>query len=134
MRQADKVIITCAITGGVHTPTMSRHLPITAAQIITQSLDAVEAGAAILHLHARDPETGRPSQDPKHFMAFLPQIHQATDAVVNITTGGGLGMPLDERLAPALLAKPEIASLNMGSMNFGIFKLAERYTTWKHDW
>ncbi len=134
MRHAEKVIITCAITGGVHTPTMSAHLPITPDEIAEQSIAAAEAGAAILHLHARDPATGKPSQNPDTFMAFLPRIKQATDAVINITTGGGLGMPLEDRLAPAHRTKPELVSLNMGSMNFGIFHLATRYTEWKHDW
>jgi uncharacterized protein (DUF849 family) len=134
MRQAEKVIITCAVTGSVHTPTMSDHLPITADEIAEQSIEAVEAGATILHLHARDPETGKPSQDPALFMDFLPRIKQSTDAVINITTGGGLGMSLEQRLAPAHVAKPELVSLNMGSMNFGIFNLATKYETWKHDW
>jgi uncharacterized protein (DUF849 family) len=134
MRQAEKVIITCAVTGSVHTPTMSDHLPITADEIAEQSIAAVEAGATILHLHARDPETGKPSQDPALFMDFLPRIKQSTDAVINITTGGGLGMTLEQRLAPAHVARPELVSLNMGSMNFGIFKLATKYKEWKNDW
>jgi uncharacterized protein (DUF849 family) len=134
MRQAEKVIITCAVTGSVHTPTMSDYLPITADEIAEQSIEAVEAGATILHLHARDPETGKPSQDPALFMDFLPRIKQQTDAVINITTGGGLGMTLEQRLAPAHVARPELVSLNMGSMNFGIFNLATKYETWKHDW
>ncbi|OYY70052.1 3-keto-5-aminohexanoate cleavage protein [Sphingomonas sp. 28-63-12] len=134
MRQSDKVIITCAVTGGVHTPTMSPHLPITPDQIADQSIAAAEAGAAILHLHARDPATGKPSQNPDTFMAFLPRIKQSTDAVINVTTGGGLGMPLEDRLAPAHRTQPELVSLNMGTMNFGIFHLANRYTEWQHDW
>jgi len=134
MHVSEKVIITCAVTGGIHTPTMSEYLPITPDEIAEQSIAAAEAGAAIIHLHARDPKTGRPTQDPDLFMQFLPRIKQNTDAVLNITTGGGLGMTLEERLAPSHRAKPEIASLNMGSMNFGIFKLAERYENWKHDW
>ena len=129
-----KVIITCAVTGGIHTPTMSPALPVTPDEIAQQAIEAAEAGASILHLHARDPETGRPTPDPAVFMQFLPRIKQATDAVINITTGGGLGMTLEDRLAAPLRARPEMCSLNMGSMNFGIFPLADRYQTWKHDW
>ncbi|WP_369805603.1 3-keto-5-aminohexanoate cleavage protein [Sphingobium sp. EM0848] len=129
-----KVIISCAVTGSVHTPTMSPHLPITPDQIATASIEAVEAGASVLHLHARDPQNGRPSPDPRLFMEFLPRIKQATDAVVNITTGGGQGMSLDDRLAAALTASPELASLNMGSMNFGLFPALGRYQTFQHDW
>lgn len=134
MRRAEKIIITCAVTGGVHTPTMSEHLPITPDQIAEQAIEAAEAGAAVLHLHARDPQTGRPTQNPDVYMQFLPRIKQGCDAVINITTGGGLGMTMDERLAAAHRAQPEVTSLNMGSMNFGVWKLAERYETWKHDW
>lgn len=133
MRKADKVIITCAVTGSIHTPTMSPHLPITPDEIADQSIEAAEAGAAILHLHARDPDTGKPTPDPDMFMQFLPRIKQACGAVVNITTGGGLGMSMEERLAAANRAKPEVASLNMGSMNFGAFQLADKFD-WKHDW
>jgi uncharacterized protein (DUF849 family) len=129
-----KVIITCAVTGGIHTPTMSPYLPITPKEIADSAIEAAQAGACILHLHARDPETGRPRQDPELFMQFLPKIKRATDAVLNITTGGGLGMSLDERIAPALRAKPEVCSLNMGTMNFGAFELAKRFTGWKHEW
>ena len=129
-----KVIVTCAVTGAIHTPTMSDHLPLTPDEIADQAVGAAEAGAAILHLHARDPRDGRPTPDPAVFMEFLPRIKQGTDAVVNITTGGGLGMTVEERLAAALVARPEVASLNMGSMNFGIFPAADRYTSWKHDW
>ena len=132
--KSDKVIITCAITGGIHTPTMSSALPVTPDEIAAQSIAAAEAGAAILHLHARDPQDGRPTPDPAVFMQFLPRIKEATDAVINITTGGGLNMSVEQRLAAPLLAKPEMCSLNMGSMNFGIFGLADRYTTWKHEW
>jgi uncharacterized protein (DUF849 family) len=131
---AKPVIITCAVTGGIHTPTMSPHLPITPPQIAEQALDAAEAGASIIHLHARDPETGRPTPDPEVFMQFLPTIKQGCDAVVNVSTGGGLGMSLDERLAAAIRAKPEMASLNMGSMNFGIFPMLQKYDSWQHDW
>jgi uncharacterized protein (DUF849 family) len=129
-----KVIITCAVTGGIHTPTMSPHLPVTPDEIASAAVEAAEAGAAIIHLHARDPETGRPSQDPELFMRFLPRIKQATDAVLNLTTGGGIGMTLEERLAPAHRAKPEVTSLNMGSMNFSVAQLAAKYSEWKHDW
>jgi uncharacterized protein (DUF849 family) len=131
---AGKVIISVAITGGIHTPTMSDALPITPAQIAEQSIAAAEAGAAILHLHARDPIDGRPTPDPKVFMDFLPLIKQSCNAVLNITTGGGLNMTVDQRLAAPLVAKPEMCSLNMGSMNFGIFPLADRYKSWKHSW
>ncbi|MCE8007042.1 3-keto-5-aminohexanoate cleavage protein [Aestuariivita sp.] len=128
------VIITCAPTGGIHTPTMTPHLPITPADIATASIEAAEAGASIIHLHARDPETGKPDARPETFKQFLPVIKQATDAVMNITTGGGLGMTMEERLRAAVAASPEMASLNMGSINFGIFPLLEKYSGWKHDW
>lgn len=113
---------------------MSPHLPITPDQIAHSAIEAAEAGAAILHLHARDPTNGKPSQDPNLFMQFLPRIKQATDAVLNLTTGGGIGMSLEERLAPAHRAHPEVTSLNMGSMNFSVSQLAQKYDTWKHDW
>jgi uncharacterized protein (DUF849 family) len=129
-----KIIISCAVTGAIHTPSMSEYLPITPQQIAEQAIAAAEAGAAILHLHARNPEDGSPTPDPAVFMQFLPVIKQSTDAVVNITTGGGLGMTLDERLAAPLLAKPEMCSLNMGSMNFNIAPSAARVKTWKHAW
>ncbi len=129
-----KVIITCAVTGGIHTPTMSPHLPITPQEIAASAIEAAEAGASIIHLHARDPETGRPRQDPDLFMQFLPRIKQSTDAVLNLTTGGGLGMTLEERLAPAHRAKPEVTSLNMGSMNFSVAQLGAKFKDWKHDW
>ncbi|MDH3233661.1 MAG: 3-keto-5-aminohexanoate cleavage protein [Alphaproteobacteria bacterium] len=130
----NKVIISCAVTGGIHTPTMSNALPVTPTEIAQQSIEAAEAGAAIIHLHARDPETGAPTPDPDVFMQFLPRIKQASDAVVNITTGGGLNMTLEERLAAPLKAKPEMCSLNMGSLNFAIFPMADKYKSWKHDW
>ncbi|GAB4271028.1 MAG: 3-keto-5-aminohexanoate cleavage protein [Pararhodobacter sp.] len=117
---AAKVIITCAVTGSIHTPSMSPHLPVTPQQITEAAVGAAQAGASVVHLHARDPETGRPVQTPEAFMAFLPHIKQQTDAIVNITTGGGLGMSMEERLAPALRAEPELASMNMGSFNFNI--------------
>jgi len=129
-----KVIITCAITGGIHTPTMSDALPITPSEIAEQAIAAAEAGAAILHLHARDPVDGRPSPDPALFMQFLPRIKQSCDAVLNVTTGGGLNMTVDERLAAPLAASPEMCSLNMGSMNFALHPLAKRYSDWKHAW
>lgn len=131
---AKSVIITCAVTGGIHTPTMSEHLPVTPAEIATASIEAAEAGASIIHLHARDPENGKPDPRPETFMQFLPVIKQSTDAVVNISTGGGLGMTIDERLSAATTASPEMASLNMGSLNFGIFPMLEKYSSWKHDW
>ena len=134
MRKKSKAIITCAITGSIHTPSMSPHLPVTADEIATQAVDAAAAGASILHLHARDPETGRPSGAPDLFKRFLPRIKQACDAVVNITTGGGQGMTIDERLAAAETFSPEMTSLNMGSMNFGLFPMLARYGEFKHDW
>ncbi len=130
----NKVIITCAVTGSIHTPTMSPHLPVTPSEIAEQAVAAAEAGAAILHLHARTPDSGLPTADPDVFMEFLPRIKQATDAVLNITTGGGANMTLEDRLAAPLRARPEMCSLNMGSMNFGIFPLARRYDEWQHDW
>jgi len=129
-----KIIISCAVTGAIHTPTMSEFLPVTPDEIASQAIGAAEAGAAILHLHARDPKTGAPTPDHAVFMQFLPRIKQATDAVVNITTGGGLKMTVDERLEAPLKLKPEMCSLNMGSMNFALFPIVERYKTWKHDW
>ena len=134
MAPARKVIITCAITGSVHTPTMSPHLPITPDEIARESVAAAEAGASIIHLHARDPEDGRPSPDPALFMQFLPRIKQQTGAVLNITTGGGLGMPIEERLAATKAVKPEMCTLNMGSMNFGIFGMVDKFDTWKQPW
>jgi len=128
------VIITCAATGGIHTPTMSPYLPVTPKEIADAALGAAEAGASIIHLHARHPETGKPDYRPETFMEFLPVIKEGCDAVVNVSTGGGLGMTIDERLAAALHSSPEMASLNMGSLNFGIFPLAEKYTEWKFDW
>jgi uncharacterized protein (DUF849 family) len=129
-----KVVITCAVTGSIHTPTMSPYLPLTPDEVAAQAIEAAEAGAAILHLHARDPKDGRPTPDPGVFMQFLPRIKQATDAVVNITTGGGHGMTLAERLAAPLAASPEMCSLNMGSMNFGLYPMLNRYKEFKYDW
>lgn len=131
---SNKVIITCAVTGSIHTPTMSPHLPITPDEIAEQGLAAVEAGAAILHLHARDPETGQPTADPDVFMQFLPRIREQSDAIINITTGGSSLMTLEERLAAPNLAEPEMASLNMGSMNFGLFPMKRRHDEWRFDW
>ncbi|KQP17838.1 3-keto-5-aminohexanoate cleavage protein [Pseudorhodoferax sp. Leaf267] len=130
----DKVIISCAVTGSVHTPSMSPYLPLTPEQIAQQAIDAAEAGAAILHLHARDPADGRPSADPAVFAQFVPRIRAATDAVINITTGGSTRMTLQERLAYPLQLKPEMCSLNMGSMNFSIHPAARRINAWQHDW
>ena len=129
-----KIIISCAITGGIHTPSMSPYLPITPEQIASESIAAAEAGAAIIHLHARNPETGEPTPDPAMFMRFLPIIKQSTDAVLNITTGGGLNMSLEERLAAPMAAKPEMCSLNMGSMNFNISDAGARVKEWKFAW
>ena len=133
-RKSSKVIITCAVTGSIHTPSMSEYLPVTPSQIAESGIAAAEAGAAILHLHARDPETGKPSQDPKLYEQFLPRIKQSTDAVVNITTGGSMHMTVEERMAPVALFKPEVASLNMGSMNFGLYPMLNRFTEFKHAW
>ncbi|OLL30954.1 3-keto-5-aminohexanoate cleavage protein [Burkholderia sp. SRS-W-2-2016] len=129
-----KVIISCAVTGATHTPSMSEHLPLTPAQIAAQSIEAAEAGAAILHLHARDPVDGRPTPSPEVFRQFVPQIVAATDAVINITTGGSTRMTLAERLAYPRIAKPEMCSLNMGSMNFSIHPIAQRISSWRYDW
>lgn len=130
----DKVIISCAVTGSVHTPTMSPYLPLTPDDIAQQAIDAAVAGAAILHLHARDPGDGRPTADPAVFDRFVPRIKAATDAVINITTGGSTRMTLDERLAYPLQAQPEMCSLNMGSMNFSIHPAARKIEQWRHDW
>ncbi len=129
-----KVIITCAITGSIHTPTMSPHLPITPEEIISEALAAAEAGAAILHLHARDTENGKPDQSPEGFARFLPRIKQSCNAALNITTGGSPFMKVEERALPAATFKPEVASLNMGSMNFGLYHMAEKFETFKYDW
>jgi uncharacterized protein (DUF849 family) len=129
-----KVIITCAVTGSVHTPTMTPYLPITPDQIAQGSIEAAEAGASIIHLHARDPKDGRPTPNPDVFMQFLPRIKQSCDSVINITTGGSLGMTMEDRLAAPLRAKPELCSLNMGSMNFGIFHITQKIDQWQHEW
>ena len=128
------VIITCAITGSIHTPTMSPHLPVTPEQIAEQAIGAAEAGAAILHLHARDPKDGKPTPNPDVFLQFLPRIKEGCEAVINITTGGGHGMTVDERLRGSLRLKPEMSSLNMGSMNFGLYPMLTRYDEFRYDW
>jgi uncharacterized protein (DUF849 family) len=129
-----KIIITCAVTGSIHTPSMTPYLPITGEQIAENSIDAAEAGASILHLHTRDPVDGRPSASAAHFMAFLPVIKQRSDAVINLTTGGSATMTLDQRLEAPLQVEPEMCSLNMGSMNFALYPAVERITDWKYDW
>jgi len=129
-----KVIITCAVTGSIHTPSMSKYLPVTADEIANAAIGAAEAGAAVLHLHARNPATGEPDQTVAAYEPFLKAIKQRTDAVINITTGAGHGMTLEQRLEPARLFAPEVASLNMGSMNFGLFPMLNRYKDFKHDW
>lgn len=134
MSQSKKIIITCAVTGAIHTPSMSQYLPLTPADIAAQAIDAANAGAAILHLHARDPKDGRPSADPDVFAQILSPIKAETDAVINITSGGSTKMTLAERLAPPLRFKPEMASLNMGSMNFSIHPVASKIKSWKYDW
>lgn len=129
-----KVIVTCAITGSIHTPSMSPHIPVTPKEIADAAIEAHAAGASIVHLHARDPKDGRPSQDVELFKQFLPQIKNACDVVINLTTGGASTMSIQERLRPALEMKPEVASLNMGSMNFGLYEMLGRYPNLKHDW
>jgi uncharacterized protein (DUF849 family) len=129
-----KVIITCAVTGSIHTPSMSPHLPITPAEIADAAVGAAEAGAAIVHLHARDPVDGHPTQDPKYFREFAPSIRSRSNVVINFTTGGAATMPIEERLQPALQLKPEVASLNMGSMNFGLYPMLGRFKEFRHEW
>ncbi len=129
-----KVIITCAVTGSIHTPSMSPYLPVTPEEIAAAAIGAAKAGAAIVHLHARNPRDGSPTQDPAVFKQFLPKIKAASDVVVNLTTGGAPTMSIEERLQPALRLKPEVASLNMGSMNFGLYEMLGRYKEFKHDW
>ena len=133
-KKSNKVIITCAVTGSIHTPSMSPHLPVTAEEISDAAIGAAEAGAAIIHLHARDPESGIPDQSVEAYRNILPVIKQRTNAVMNITTGGSTLMTTDERLGPALHYKPEVASLNMGSMNFGLFPMLQRFDSFEHDW
>ena len=134
MAASRKVIITCAVTGSIHTPSMSPHLPVTPKEIADAAVAAAEAGAAIVHLHARDPVDGHPTQDPKYFREFAPEIKRRSDVVVNFTTGGAATMTIDERLQPALQLKPEVASLNMGSMNFGLFPMLQRFKEFRHAW
>ena len=133
-KEKRKVIITCAVTGAIHTPSMSPYLPVTPSEIATAAISAAEAGASILHLHARDPETGKPTQDPSVFEKFLPRIKQSTDAVINITTGGSPHMTVEERMLPATKFKPEVASLNMGSMNFGLYPMLDRFDHFENEW
>jgi uncharacterized protein (DUF849 family) len=129
-----KIIISCAITGSIHTPSMSPHLPVTGAEIAGQAIAAAEAGAAILHLHARDPASGRPSADPRHWEGFLPRILAESAAVVNMSTGGSATMTMEQRLEAPKRFAPEMCSLNMGTMNFALYPLAARITQWRHDW
>jgi uncharacterized protein (DUF849 family) len=134
MPKPNKVIITCAVTGSIHTPSMSPYLPVTAREIEEAAVGAIEAGAAIVHLHARDPVDGRPSQQVELFRDFVGNIKRRTNGVINITTGGSQTMTVEERLQPALQLKPEVASLNMGSMNFALFPMLGKYKSFKHDW
>ncbi len=134
MARRGKVIVSCAVTGSIHVPTLSEYLPITPEEIADGAIGAAEAGAAIVHLHARDPVNGRPTPDPEIFAQFLPKIRHGCDAVINITTGGGQGMTLEERSAAARVFKPELCSLNMGSMNFGLFPVLDRVAEFKHSW
>lgn len=133
-RKSRKVIITCAVTGSIHTPSMSPHLPITPDEIASEAIAAAESGAAVIHLHARNPQDGRPTQDPEIYGQFLPRIKQASDAVLNITSGGAVTLTLEERLRPAAKYAPEVASLNMGTMNFGLYPMLSRFTEFQHDW
>ncbi|PZX14912.1 uncharacterized protein (DUF849 family) [Palleronia aestuarii] len=134
MAKPRKVIVTCAVTGAIHTPSMSKALPVTASEIAEAAIGAAEAGAAIVHLHARNPEDGRPDQSPEAFAPFLGVIKQRSDCVVNITTGGAPTMPIEERVRPAATYQPEVASLNMGSMNFGLFQMLKRFPDLEHQW
>lgn len=134
MARNRKVIITCAVTGAIHTPSMSPYLPVTAQEIADAAIEAAEAGAALVHVHARDPVTGKPDQSPEAFEPFLKVIKQRSDCVINITTGGAPTMGVEERLRPCAVLKPEVASLNMGSMNFGLYPMLGRFKEFKHDW
>lgn len=134
VKEKRKVIITCAITGAIHTPSMSKYLPVTPNEIADAAILAAQAGASILHLHARDPENGKPTQNPEIFKKFLPLIIKETDAVINITTGGSPHMTVQERMIPASIFKPELASLNMGSMNFGLYPMLDRFSEFNHTW
>ena len=132
--RTNKVIISCALTGGIHTPTMSPALPVSPDMLAEQGVAASQAGAAVLHVHARDPRDGRPTPDPAAYMAFLPRLKAGCEAIINVTTGGGLNMTVDDRLKAPLMLRPEMCSLNMGSMNFAIYPLADRYQSWKYEW
>ena len=132
--RTNKVIISCALTGGIHTPTMSPALPVSPDMLAEQGVAASQAGAAVLHVHARDPRDGRPTPDPAAYMAFLPRLKEGCEAIINVTTGGGLNMTVDDRLKAPLMLRPEMCSLNMGSMNFAIYPLADRYQSWKYEW
>src|SRR5258708_355610 len=134
MLDSDKIIITCAVTGSIHTPSMSPYLPVSAQEIAQAAIEAAKAGAAIVHLHARDPRDGRPDQSPEAFEPFLKLIKQQSDVVINLTTGGSPYMSVEERVRPAAVWKPEVASLNMGSMNFGLFPLLKRFKNFRHEW
>lgn len=133
-RAPRKVLVTCAVTGAIHTPSMSPHLPVTPEEIAQAAIEAAEAGASIVHLHARDPADGRPTQDPAMFLRFLPAIRSKSDVVINLTTGGAPTMTVEERMRPAVELAPEVASLNMGSMNFGLYEMLDRYKSFRHDW
>jgi uncharacterized protein (DUF849 family) len=134
MKAARKIIITCAVTGSIHTPSMSPHLPVSPQEIADAALGAAEAGAAIVHLHARNPQDGRPEQTTEAFLRFLPRIKQASDVVINLTTGGAPTMGVEERMKPAVELAPEVASLNLGSMNFGLYEMLDRYKDFRYDW
>jgi uncharacterized protein (DUF849 family) len=134
MAETRKVIITCAVTGSIHTPSMSKYLPVSLQEISEAAIGAAEAGAAIVHLHTRDPRDGRPSQNPEHFVPILETLKHSTNAVINLTTGGSPHMTVAERMRPAMEFKPELASLNMGSMNFGLFPMLERFKEFEYDW
>ncbi|MCH1867822.1 3-keto-5-aminohexanoate cleavage protein [Nocardioides sp. CFH 31398] len=127
-------ILTCAPTGAIHTPSMSPYLPVTVEEIATAALEAAEGGAAIVHLHVRDPEDGHPVQDVGLFRDLLARIADASDVVVNLTTGGSPHMTVEERVAPAVQLAPELASLNMGTMNFGLYPMLDRFTDLRHEW
>ena len=133
-KEKRKVIITCAVTGAIHTPSMSKYLPVSPNEIADAAILAADAGASILHLHARDPSNGKPTQDPAVFEQILPKIKKETDAVINITTGGSPHMTVEERMMPASVFKPELASLNMGSMNFGLYPMLDRFSEFEHTW
>ncbi len=135
MAKPNKVIITCAITGAIHTPSMSPYLPVTPEQIAESALGAAKAGAAVVHLHARNPVTGEPDQTPEGFAKFLSVIKDGSDCVINLTTGGAPTMSIEERVLPAATFRPELASLNLGTMNFGLFGMLDRFgDKLQHEW